>query len=396
MLVFATCLGAQAAPPKETDRYATAKKELPEDVYPVYRILERLMQTNKVEEAIGITVRSTSPEECLAMTGNKELCLVVGDLPDVKAKDSMIAWAIQVVSSSNAHPNANATGSSNLIRVQKSLINSLSDKPTAIACVVGHELAHLTEKHTKKERIKMVELDNATSEKISGAIENAQKAQKSQEMWTAIAMGLNAAAGTYQGAMSNYQLASSIQADSAEGTQALRSYMQSNYAILRSSAPKSLTALESMQGLGGKLIKRTRVDIDNYLDEYTKDLNAFSRTQEIEADAKGAEYVAKAGIDPKGCLEVVELIHRETGDKSTSPYASHPGEEERKQKMEKAIAGLSPVIRDRYKMKQIKFTLLPYVYDQNTQIVRISPPGTTGLKAGSNQKSSSVEALLGK
>jgi Zn-dependent protease with chaperone function len=396
LLVLTSCLGAQAAPQKEKDRYAGAKKELPEDIYPMYRILERLMQTNKVDDAIGITVRSTSPEECLAMTGNKELCSLVGDLPDVKAKDSMIAWAVQVVSSSNASPNATATGSNNLIRIQKSLINSLSDKPAAIACVVGHELAHLTEKHSKKMSTKMNEMDGIASEKIESAIENAKRAQKSQQMWAAVAMGLNAAAGTYQGALSNYNLANSIQADSAEGAQALRSLLQANYATLRASSPKSLTALESMQGLGAKLIQRTKVDIDSYLDEYRKDLNAFSREQESEADAKGVEYIAKAGINPKGCIEVVELLHRNTGDKSTSQYSSHPGEEERKEKMEKAIAELSPVIRDKHKMQQPKFALLPYVYDQNTQIIRVSPPGTIGLKAGSNQKSSTVEALLGK
>ncbi len=394
-LLISSSVAAQASTTKEKDRYTEIKKELNEDVYPIYRILERLMQTNKIDETIGITVRSTSPEECFAMTGNKALCAVVGDLPDVKAKDSMVAWAIQVVSSSSTRINANATGQTNLIRIQKSLLNTLSDKPTAIACVVGHELAHLTEKHSKKMRVKMNELDGITADKISSAIENAKSAQKSQQMWAAFAMGLNAAAGTYQGALSNYQMTSSINADSAEGAQALH-FMQANYSTLQEYAPKSLTALESMQGLGAKLIKRTKVDIDVYLDDNTKDLSAFSRTQELEADAKGVEFVAKAGIDPNACLEVVDVLHRETGDKSTSSYASHPGEEERREKMKIAIAELSPVTRNKYKMQQIKFPLLPYVYDQNTQIVRISPPGSVGLKAGSNLKSSSVEALLGK
>ena len=112
-VLLAASIGVQlpvSASPKQVDRYAEAKKEMPEDVYPVYRLLERIIQTNKVPGAVGITVRSTTPEDCLVITSNKELCSVIGDLPDVQPKDSMIAWAIQVVSSTAPLPNASADG----------------------------------------------------------------------------------------------------------------------------------------------------------------------------------------------------------------------------------------------------------------------------------------------
>lgn len=380
---------------KEVDRYAQPKKELPEDLYPVYRMLERLMQTNKVSNGVGITVRSTTPEECLAMTGNKELCQVIGDMPDVKAKDSMYAWAIQVVSSTNSLPNASADGSSGLIRIQKSIINGLTDKPAGVACVVAHELAHLTEGHTKKIATKNSELDTVASEKISSAINNAKKAQQSQQAWAAFAMGLNAAAGTYQGALSNLQLANSIQSDTAEGAQEFQRFMQLNYSTLRSNAPLSLGALESLNGLGAKLIRRTRQDTDQYLNEFRQELMKFSRSQELEADSKGVEFMAKAGINPDACLDVVELIHRTTGDKSTSADSSHPGEEERKTKMKEAIDNLPKSTRNKFKTKQPPQPMLPYVYEENSQVVRIMPNGTPGMKGGKNSKSASVDALLG-
>ena len=379
---------------KTVDRYSEAKKEMNEDVYLVYRMLERIMQTNKIAEQAGITVRSTSPEECFRLTGNEDICNVIGDLPDIKAKDSMFAWAVQVVSSNSSSPNASASSKHSLIRIQKSLVNALSGNPAAVACVVGHELAHLTEKHSKKIYEKGSEFDDIASVKISSAIGNAKKAQKSQQIWASIAMGLNAAAGTYQGALSNYQLANSMAADSAEGAQAFR-FMQANYPALRENAPKSLSALESLDGLGAQLIKRTKVDIDKYLDEYRLGLMSFSRLQELEADAKGIEYVAKAGIDPNACLDVLELLHRNTGDKATPTGSSHPGENERKTHMQEMISQLSAATKNKHKLPITKVPMLPYTYDAESQVVRIMPAGSQGLKAGKNNKSSSVDALLG-
>lgn len=396
---------AQSKPKRSVDRYSEARRELPEDLYPVYRILERLMQTNKIESAVGITVRSTSPEQCFAMTGNKELCAIVGDLPDVQAKDSMIAWAIQVVSSTQHLPNANADGS-NLIRMGKSLINGLSGKPEATACVVAHELAHITEEHIKKISKKGSELDEVTSAKITSAVKNAHSAQKSAEGWAALAMGLNAFSsgmnagmGNYalanQANMNNYYLTLSLKAESEQGAGEYARYISANYATLQSNAPRSLNAMKGLEGLRATYVKRTKTDIDKYLNEHMVELMSFSRMQEVEADSKAIEYVAKAGINPYSCLDVVDFIHKTTGNQGTAATDSHPGENERRLRMERAIAELSPAIRNRYKMQQAKLPMLPYVYDSNSQVIRVMPPGTAGMKAGKNSKASSVDALLG-
>lgn len=390
---------------KQTDRYAQAKKDLPEDLYPVYRLLERIMLTNKVKDAVGVTVRSTTPEQCYAMTGNKELCSIIGDLPDVQPKDSMVAWAIQVVSSTASLPNASADGG-NLIRMGKSLLSGLSDKPAAVACVVGHELAHITENHIKKIQVKGSELDESTSRKIASAVKNAHNAQKSEQVWAVIAMGLNAfssgynaGAGNYalanQASINNYYLALSLQAESVAGAGEYARYLSANYAVLQSNAPQSLAAMQQMEGLGAKYVKRTKVDIDQYLNEHRLQLMSFSREQELEADSKGIEYVARAGIDPDACLDVVELIHRRTGNSTTDSGSSHPGEAERREAMRKAISDLAPALRNKYKMQQVKLPILPYIYDENTQVVRLMPVGTPGMQGGKNSKSASVDSMLG-
>jgi len=396
---------SQSKSKQSADRYAEARRELPEDLYPVYRMLERIIQTNKTNNAVGITVRSTTPRECFEMTGNKELCAIVGDLPDVQAKDSMIAWAIQVVSSTTSLPNASADGGS-LIRMGKSLVNGLSGRPEAIACVVAHELAHINQDHIKKISEKGNELDEKTSSKIASAVKNAQNAQKSAETWAAIAMGLNAVSsglnagmGNYamanQATMNNQYLAMSLQAESAAGVTEYARYITENYATLQNNAPRSLGAMKGLDGLYATYVKRTKKDIDQYLNEHRMELMGFSREQESEADRKAIEYVAKAGINPKSCLNVLDYIHKTTGDKTTSPTDSHPGENERRANMEKAIEELSPSLKNRHKMQQAKLPLLPYVYDKSSQVVRIMPQGTAGMKEGKNSKSSSVDALLG-
>ena len=105
--------------------------------------------------------------------------------------------------------------------------------------------------------------------------------------------------------------------------------------------------------------------------------------------------MVKAGLDPKSCLDVQELSHRTSGDKSTSITDSHPGEEERKAKLEKIIAEIIPQFKNNSKVNSVKQPILPYIYDKETQVVRIMPPGTPGMQSGRNNKSSSIDALLG-
>ena len=69
--------------------------------------------------------------------------------------------------------------------------------------------------------------------------------------------------------------------------------------------------------------------------------------------------------------------------------------QERINKLKETMAKLDPVVRDKFKMKQAKMELLPYTYDENSQIVRIMPSSAPGLKSGKNSKSSSVDAMLG-
>ena len=89
---------------KET-LYQKAKRELPEDVYVIYRIVDRLARANGID-----------------------------DHP----------WRIGVVQ--EYHINAFAT-QANLVALYDGLLDTVGGDTSAIACVVAHEMAHHTKRH---------------------------------------------------------------------------------------------------------------------------------------------------------------------------------------------------------------------------------------------------------
>lgn len=405
ILLTPTKILAGPKPESANDRYSKARSELPEDLYPLYRYLERIMQFNKVQGTIGITVRSAvSPYECMTKIDNKELCNQY-DLPDVSKSDNMAIWAMQVIMSTNSQPNANADSKTGLIRIGKPMLSSLTGKPTSVACVVGHELAHITQNHQKQQEIKNVELDKKYSEKVSSAIENAFRAQQNQQLWQAVAVGLNAFSSGLNASQGNYFLAAqadqnvaniiaSNQAEQANANPAFQ-FLLGNMRALELYAPETMSALKKMNGLGASLIIRTKKDTDQYFSDWKDELMQVSRENEAEADRLGMEYIAKAGLDPKACFEVLDLLFSQNGNPSTDSKASHPGELERKAKLKEAYEKLSPSLKRMRASKVPQVPMLPYIYDKDSQVVRISPAGTPGLKPGKNSKAASADGLLG-
>lgn len=145
----------------------------------------------------------------------------------------------------------------------------------------------------------------------------------------AFSSGYNAGLGSYvlanQAAMNNQYLAMLVRAEAAGGAEVTARYLKANYSTLQRSVPMSLGALTNLEVMGPKYVKRTKADIDHYLDKNRLELKRFNLEQEVGAVSKGIQYVAKAGIDPKSCIEVIDLLYRTTGDKSTSPESTHPG-----------------------------------------------------------------------
>ena len=66
-------------------------------------------------------------------------------------------------------------------------------------------------------------------------------------------------------------------------------------------------------------------------------VRGFSRTQELEADKDGVEYLNKAGFSTKYYLQLLNVLQKRSGDTSekASYFSTHPTNKERIQKIRK-------------------------------------------------------------
>ena len=391
-------------PSLASNRYSQQKREMGERIYPIYRILERIMQTNKFSQGISITSRARSSK-----------CEGVGCLaermPRISKEDNLLIWALQTINDLEGSNNATAHSSNNLIIINSALQNNLVSNTEALACVVAHEAAHIELNHSKQQEQNRIRLDTIASTKIQSAVANAYKAKQSNEMWAAFAAGLNAFNAGYASSQGNYasaaqsrmsiqNLASQMQADLQAGALyagEFKNLVAQHLSRLELYAPQTLDSLSQMQGLTASLVKRTMRDVTDYIEEFALEVQKLSREHELEADRYAVTYLANAGLNPNKCIDVMELLHRNTGDSSTWEYSTHPGETERMNALREAIDGLSPRLKRKYKNTgpRFKYPLLPYVYDQETQVVRISTPGTSNMKQGKNNRNAIVDSVLG-
>ncbi len=129
--------------------YQQAKEELPEDLYALYRIVERIARANKLDEK---------------------------------------SWRIVIVPEYNL--NAFATNV-NLIALYDGILDQLAGDASAIACIVAHEMAHHTEKHivlSPAEKVALIEQIEQEAQQ-----EALVKKQNAQVQATGISIGRSAA-----------------------------------------------------------------------------------------------------------------------------------------------------------------------------------------------------------
>ena len=153
-------------------------------------------------------------------------------------------------------------------------------------------------------------------------------------------------------------------------------------------------SLQTMKGLSASYITRTLKDVDVYLYEVATKSFDLSRQYEIEADVLAVGYLARAGLDPEGCLRVVEKLHRGSYCRVAGKHDSHPGEEERKQKLRTAIEANIPTF-NRSKAQLLKPAPLAFDDDSKFELVPVYPRNSPTAGKGSNPAATEDE-LLGK
>lgn len=268
--VLQTALPIQAKPiqitqTKNTEAvYQKAKTELPEDWYVVYRITERIARANGQDNA---------------------------------------PWRVVVVPEYNV--NAFATDV-NLIAIYSGIMDQLAGDSSAIACVIGHEMAHHVKRHIALgEAEKAAELDRIKKE---AEAEVTAEAEDAQEDVTGNTVG-GAVLGTVGGILGG------VVGGAANIGQS---------ALENASEQRIATAEQRVQEIVAQKEK-----------ELEERWNEISRRQEFEADEMGYTYMARAGFEPEGCLRVMDVLGRTAGAEFDT---THPAIPKRVEKLKELMA----------------------------------------------------------
>lgn len=276
--------------------YQRAKDTMTPDLYLIYRISERIATANRLKRPVRVAVRrGLDCEGTLGISQQSAKCQALGLLPDVDKATNFDIWAAQVVETMKGNPNAFASSDAGTIFVNVPMLKELAGKPHQLACVVGHELAHVTQNHSEEAR-KVADVTNGVAAtKIAQAVKRAHGAQNAERTFALIMSGVAAGISGNNSSLYQTQYAIALENMSAQ----LQAPAIAQEALKYS--PRVAESINGMQGLSASYIKRTIPDINNYLRDATLSQMGFSRSQEYEADLLGLEYVVAAGFNGKEC-----------------------------------------------------------------------------------------------
>lgn len=288
----------QASASEKEKAYQRAKDIMPPDLYLVYRIADRITTANQIKRPVRVAVRRGV--DCRATLGidpQGAKCQALNLLPDVDKATSFDIWAAQVVETMRGSPNAFAHSDAGMMYVNIAMLKETAGKPHQLACVIGHELAHITQNHSEEKLKARAAFDAAAASKISRAVKNAHNAQNAERTFALIVSGVAAGFSGNNSSLYQTQYAIALQNMSA----ALQAPAIAQEALKHS--PEIGEAIGAMQGLSEAYVKRTVPDIRNYLRDSSLSLMGVSRALEYEADLLGLEYVVAAGFNGGECAK---------------------------------------------------------------------------------------------
>lgn len=242
-------------------------------------------------------------EELRELTGNDNYYLLYRIVERVSRANQLDSrpWRVAIVPEYDI--NAFATDV-NLVAFFTGLIEQIYGDPDAIACVVGHEMAHHTEQHialsTAQREMRLRELRQEAIDEV--AAEEEDLSEDLQEMaageWVASGVGTLAdrvlSTGGL-GGMVGRVIGGQIQRNRQRRLEAAAERVQQIYAEKEA----------------------------QFLAEETE----RSHNHEFEADEVGYQYVVRAGFDPQGCITVMEALNRIPGSQTAG--ISHPSTPDR-------------------------------------------------------------------
>jgi Zn-dependent protease with chaperone function len=297
---------AETIKEKRALAYKSAKEVMSPDLYLIYRVADRIITTNNIKRPIRVAVRNNV--DCIGILGldpNSAKCQSVQLLPQIDKATNFDIWAAQVVGTMSGSANAFAMSDSGTIFLNTAMLKELTGKIDQVACVVAHELAHVTQNHSEDKRNKQKELDAKTAGKVAKSVSKARSAQNTYIAGMAILGGINAGLGnsTYSTdmALNNLQISAML-----TKPQIAKTALQYSPLIGES--------INEMQGLAENFAQMAWNRIEYNLRDHALEFAGFSRELEYEADLIGVEYVAAAGFKPSQCKKLwTETMNHDEG-----------------------------------------------------------------------------------
>ncbi len=284
--------------------YQRAKEQLPPDLYVVYRITERIVTANSIDRPIRVAVRrgvaqaDGACEGALGVENQSNKCQAYDLLPDIDKSTNFDLWAAQVVSTMSGSPNAAASSDSGTIWINHAMLKEVSGKPDQLACVIGHELAHVTQNHNEVMKKASTKYNSIAGERIAIAAKKAKSSQQTAQTASLIFAGL--ASGLAGNNYALYQASNSIAMDNLSA----QLYAPEVAKQALKYAPEVGEGINTMQGLTPSYVNQVTPKMNNYLRDAALSLAGVSRGNEYEADLLGVEYVTSAGFNPNECVKL--------------------------------------------------------------------------------------------
>jgi|GEM_PF-930724 len=253
---------------------------LGDDYYTVYRIIDRLARANQLDE---------SP------------------------------WRLRITREYEVNAFASEQ---NVLTFAGGLLDQLQGDYAALACVVGHEMAHHTQSHIPTTVQVAALVEQAEEEAVTQAVAEIEAARQQQASTNSILSFLGGLGGGLLGSFANTTTEVQLGALGIG---------------LLSQALGNATDQERQQAENRAAeIYQEKVAALNA--EYSNLLQA----QELEADAVGYQYIVRAGFDGSGCKRVMAVLDRL--EHSRMPSFSHPRPQDRMARLDQ-LPGQMPTAR---------------------------------------------------
>jgi len=208
-------------------------------------------------------------------------------------------WRIRITTEDNINAFASDL---NMLTFEGGILEQLSGDRAALACVVGHEMAHHTQNHVPTR----VEVQTrVTSLQEEALLEARGEVESAQRQGSVLGSIFGAISGTLGGVIARDSYVGGVIAGNV--------------------------ANQVLQGLNEEQTNQAIGRAEEIYEERVKALDTeFSgvlHDQESEADEVGYSYMVRAGFESEGCIRTMNVLNRT--ETSQLPSFSHPKPEDR-------------------------------------------------------------------